>query len=335
MAGRWSPTASTTRLLPIGEGKAKPGMEQPLPRLGAVDRAFRHGVLRRRRFPDWRGSLFVGALKDELLVRLELDGDRVVREERLLEGEIGRIRDVRVGPDGLHLPPERRGRGRRLAAGADAGDADATAPDLGAAGPEARRQRSGAGAGRGRGLAVRDAPAGLPADRAADQPPARRHAARHRPRPVRSAGPPWPELVITAGRRNEPVARWIQREAGGRERVPAGACRPALGAGRGLRPDRHHPAIRAAAASAHPAHRGAHAPGDARRALARCRRALAAAAGRPADAADRRHAGRPCRPLDLRRGQRRATLGRARSTPWRASWAARCWSRPARARPPT
>ena len=32
--------------------------------------------------------------------------------------------------------------------------------------------------------------------------------------------PPWPELVITAGRRNEPVARWIQREAGGRE-----ACR--------------------------------------------------------------------------------------------------------------
>jgi aldose sugar dehydrogenase len=52
-------------------------------------------------FPAWRGSLFVGALKDELLVRLELDGERVVREERLLEGEIGRIRDVRVGPDGL------------------------------------------------------------------------------------------------------------------------------------------------------------------------------------------------------------------------------------------
>jgi glucose/arabinose dehydrogenase len=52
-------------------------------------------------FPAWRGSLFVGALKDELLVRLELDGNRIVREERLLEGEIGRIRDVRVGPDGL------------------------------------------------------------------------------------------------------------------------------------------------------------------------------------------------------------------------------------------
>ena len=35
-----------------------------------------------------------------MLVRLKLDGERVVTEERLLQG-IGRIRDVRVGPDGL------------------------------------------------------------------------------------------------------------------------------------------------------------------------------------------------------------------------------------------
>ena len=52
------------------------------------------------KLPAWRGNLFVGALRDELLVRLELDGDRVVREERLLEKQIGRIRDVRQGPDG-------------------------------------------------------------------------------------------------------------------------------------------------------------------------------------------------------------------------------------------
>ncbi len=52
-------------------------------------------------FPAWRGNLFVGALSGELLVRLELDGERVVREERLLE-ELGeRIRDVRQGPDGF------------------------------------------------------------------------------------------------------------------------------------------------------------------------------------------------------------------------------------------
>ena len=52
-------------------------------------------------FPAWRGSLLIGALKDELLVRLRLEGDQVIGEERLIAGEIGRIRDVRVAPDGL------------------------------------------------------------------------------------------------------------------------------------------------------------------------------------------------------------------------------------------
>ena len=52
------------------------------------------------KFPNWRGNLFVGALAYRLLARLELDGDRVVREERILNGVLGRIRDVRVGPDG-------------------------------------------------------------------------------------------------------------------------------------------------------------------------------------------------------------------------------------------
>lgn len=86
--------------LPIGEGEEKPGIDPPrhvwVPSIAPSGMAFYDADL----FPDWRGSLLVGALKDELLVRLELDGDRVVREERLLEGEIGRIRDVRVGPDG-------------------------------------------------------------------------------------------------------------------------------------------------------------------------------------------------------------------------------------------
>jgi len=43
----------------------------------------------------------VGALKDRMLVRLRLDGDKVVKEERLLKGVLGRIRDVRMGPDGF------------------------------------------------------------------------------------------------------------------------------------------------------------------------------------------------------------------------------------------
>jgi len=52
------------------------------------------------KFPKWKGDLFVGALKDRLLVRLKLDGERVAREERMLRDSLGRIRDVRAGPDG-------------------------------------------------------------------------------------------------------------------------------------------------------------------------------------------------------------------------------------------
>ncbi|MGE0522878.1 MAG: PQQ-dependent sugar dehydrogenase, partial [Variibacter sp.] len=51
-------------------------------------------------FPAWRGNLFVGALAAQALVRLELDGDKVVKEERLLQALRERIRDVRAGPDG-------------------------------------------------------------------------------------------------------------------------------------------------------------------------------------------------------------------------------------------
>jgi glucose/arabinose dehydrogenase len=53
------------------------------------------------RFPRWTGDLFVGALRDQMLVRLRLDGEKVIREERMLKGSLGRIRDVRAGPDGL------------------------------------------------------------------------------------------------------------------------------------------------------------------------------------------------------------------------------------------
>lgn len=85
----------------IGEGTSKPGMEQPIhqwtPSIAPSGLAFYEG----RAFPGWRGNLFAGALKYQMLVRLELDGERVVHEERLLKDAFGRIRDVRVGPDGL------------------------------------------------------------------------------------------------------------------------------------------------------------------------------------------------------------------------------------------
>jgi glucose/arabinose dehydrogenase len=84
----------------IGEGTHKPGMEQPIyywvPSIAPSGMAFYSGD----KFPEWKGSLFVGSLKFQLLVRLELDGDQVIGEERLLARKLGRIRDVRVGPDG-------------------------------------------------------------------------------------------------------------------------------------------------------------------------------------------------------------------------------------------
>ena len=54
-----------------------------------------------RAFPEWSGDLLVGSLRAQTLVRLELEGETVIVEERLLVGQIGRIRDVRIAEDGL------------------------------------------------------------------------------------------------------------------------------------------------------------------------------------------------------------------------------------------
>ena len=86
----------------IGEGiSRREGMEQPLhywvPSIAPSGMAFltsdRYGA-------EWKGDLFVGSLKFGYLARLELEGGRVVREHKLLQG-VGRVRDVRQGPDGL------------------------------------------------------------------------------------------------------------------------------------------------------------------------------------------------------------------------------------------
>ena len=85
----------------ITDETARAGMEQPaaywVPSIAPSGLT----VYRGDRFPHWDGNLFVGALRAQLLVRLELDGTRVVREERLLTDFGNRIRDVRTGPDGL------------------------------------------------------------------------------------------------------------------------------------------------------------------------------------------------------------------------------------------
>ncbi len=86
--------------VPEAIGTAAPGTEPPhhywpvSPAISGM--AFYEGDA----FPQWRGNLFIGALAGQALIRLELDGERIVHEERLLQGR-ERIRDVRVGPDGL------------------------------------------------------------------------------------------------------------------------------------------------------------------------------------------------------------------------------------------
>ena len=84
----------------IHESTQKAGMEQPLkywvPSIAPSGMTFYIGNV----FAPWRGSLFVGALAGQVLVRLEVDGNKVVKEERLLQQLRERIRDVREGPDG-------------------------------------------------------------------------------------------------------------------------------------------------------------------------------------------------------------------------------------------
>jgi len=86
----------------IGEGTAKAGMEPPLhhwtPSIAPSGMAF---LTSTRYGAAWQGSLFVGSLKFGTLHRLEVAGGKVQREEKLLQGNGERIRDVRQGPDGL------------------------------------------------------------------------------------------------------------------------------------------------------------------------------------------------------------------------------------------
>ncbi len=88
----------------IGEGTEKAGLEQPLhywdPSIapGAI------AVYRGKMFPEWDGDMLVAALKFQLLSRMQRDGSgKFTAEERLFEGNYGRIRDVTVAPDGALL----------------------------------------------------------------------------------------------------------------------------------------------------------------------------------------------------------------------------------------
>jgi len=98
-----------------GDKTAAPGMEQPVyfwtPDIAPAGISFYNG----KQFPAWQGNLFVSALAGKYLIRLELNNERVIGEERLLADLNTRIRDVHEGPDGaLYVMTDGNGKIIRL-----------------------------------------------------------------------------------------------------------------------------------------------------------------------------------------------------------------------------
>ena len=87
----------------IHHERRKSFMETPLveytPAVAPAGATFIKGNL----FPEWRNNFFFANLKDRSLMRVVLNGTRVVKQERLLKGEFGRLRDIAEGPDGLYF----------------------------------------------------------------------------------------------------------------------------------------------------------------------------------------------------------------------------------------
>ena len=98
--------------VPIHASRFKEGMEARVhfwvPSIAAAGMLIYTGD----KFPQWKGNIFVGGMVGEQLARLTLDGQRVKNEETLVQG-MGRIRDVRQGPDGfIYLAIDDRQAGR-------------------------------------------------------------------------------------------------------------------------------------------------------------------------------------------------------------------------------
>lgn len=86
----------------IGEGTQKAGMEQPIykwvPSIATAGFIFYTGD----KFPQWKGNILLASLREKTFVRLQVDGEKITKEERLLGKEVDqRLRHVVQGPDGL------------------------------------------------------------------------------------------------------------------------------------------------------------------------------------------------------------------------------------------
>lgn len=83
----------------FAEGTQREGMEQPVtywvPSIAPCGMSFVKG----NRYPGWEGDLLIGSLKFGYLLRVKLEGQRVISQERVVDG-IGRVRNVEQGPEG-------------------------------------------------------------------------------------------------------------------------------------------------------------------------------------------------------------------------------------------
>ncbi len=98
----------------ITKNTSLPGMEDPVVQWTPVIAASGLALYRGDKFPRWRGNLFAGGLASEKLVRLELNGSAVTKQEIVLQ-DTGRIRDVRSFDDGyLYVVYDKPGKVVRL-----------------------------------------------------------------------------------------------------------------------------------------------------------------------------------------------------------------------------
>ncbi len=87
--------------IPEAKGGEAPGTEKPLFYWKVSPAVSGMAFYNADAFPQWKNKLFIGALKEQNLIQLSVNGNKVTEDGRLLEKENQRIRDVRVGPDGF------------------------------------------------------------------------------------------------------------------------------------------------------------------------------------------------------------------------------------------
>ena len=109
--------------VPESKGTHAAGTEQPIWHWKVSPAISGMAFYNSARFPQWKNSLFIGALKEKNLIRLSVNGEKVVEEQRLLGDQNARIRDVRQGPDGwlYVLTDEANGKLLKVGLAQDAG----------------------------------------------------------------------------------------------------------------------------------------------------------------------------------------------------------------------